>query len=84
MEEFESRLKKAVEYVKFQRKMRIDMGLAISNASTLHEVDRTALAQKMAKLAAEAKAKRIKDKADAKAARFAKWQAIDDKRYGNN
>ncbi len=84
MADFKTRLIEAVKYVKCQRKIGIDIGLAISNASIECDVDRTQLAQEMSRLAAEVKAARIKARADAKAARFANWHAIDARRYGDN
>lgn len=81
MEELKSRFLKAVEYVRFQRKIRVDIGLAISNAAKQFEVDQTELAREMAKLATEAKAERIKAREDARKARLARWQKTDDSRY---
>ena len=82
MEELNDRFARAVNYVRSQRKIGIEMGLAISNAAKEYEVDMTELAREIAKLASEAKAASIKAREEKRKSNFAKWQARDDKKYG--
>ena len=80
-EDWNIRLKQAIDYVRSQRKMGIEIALAIDNASKIHDIDRTVLARKISALAKTAKIANIAARKATRNASFAKWGAADKKRY---